>query len=358
MTELAVILAGGSGKRLWPLSRQSKPKQFISIASGVSLVRESFLQVQNLFSIEHIFIVALEEQVPQILKDIPELSEEQIIVEPEGRDSGMALALASIYLDIIYPGSTLLIYPVGIFIEYWEELEKALVHGFQFARELSCSILIGVEDENPSVYDCYLEIGDVISRDDEIAVFDIKKISNHYPPDAIMNEEVEVLRHAGIVIVECQSYLEELSEHIPEIYSSLLEIQEQIGKGKEEVIKQKLYQQMMPYQLELDILSKSKRLLALKLSKTLNNIQGWSSLSQLLEKDENDNTFTGLVEAVESHNCLVLGNDHELISLVGIKNIVVVRSQESLLILDKSEDQKVKELVKMIKNKDSYEKFL
>lgn len=358
MTEIAVILAGGSGLRLWPLSRRYRPKQYIDISSGLSLLRESFLQVQTILPKEQIFVVAPENQLPIILEILPEINEDQVILEPDQKDSGMALALAAIYLDRFYPGATLLVYPLGIILEEIEKIIESIYHGIHFARELSCSILLGVEDDNPGVYDCYLEIGDVISKDEELSVYDIKRILPHYPVEAIEIEDYHILRHTGIVIVECQNYLEELSEHTPEIYSSLLELQEQIGKGKEDVVKERLYQHAANYNLERDILSKSKRLLALNARSELNNIQGWSSISRLLEKDESNNTFTGLVESVESKNCMVLGNENDLIALVGVENLVVVRSKNAILVVNKLKDQKVKELLEKIKNKDSYEKFL
>jgi mannose-1-phosphate guanylyltransferase/mannose-6-phosphate isomerase len=378
----ALVLAGGSGTRLWPLSRKNYPKQFLKLNGKDSLLRQTVGRLLNVLARDEIIVMTSEEYRFYVRSEIKEIS--HVILERQGRNTAPAIALGIKYCTeklgcdgeevVLVAPADHVIRPVDRFVEYLKLAVKVARQGH--------IVTFGVKPDRPETGYGYIKAGaggavsteqtnriDQTDRIDQKSVASDKRsvISGRVTQRNHINEKDEINQtylpveafiekpdaatatgyldvgnyywNSGMFAFSIKTMTEELRKHAPAIGGML-------GRSFDEMNNQ--FHEMPEISIDYAVMEKSERVALLPMDLYWNDIGSWDSLYDLLRRDANGNAAVGDVVAIDTRNCLLFGNKR-LLSTIGLEDCLVVETEDAVLIAKKGETAKVREVVNRLK---------
>ena len=345
---IPVILAGGSGTRLWPLSRKLHPKQFIELIGETTLFQESILRLPELVekplvicNEEHRFLTA--EQLRQI-----DRSASSIILEPVGKNTAPAIALAALKsinnnenVILLVLSADHLIQDVGKFHQAIESAKKQ--------AEKNKLVAFGIVPKSVETSFGYIK-GDV-SQDEDYYNIDEFVEKPDYKTAQKYVDSGKYFWNSGMFMFKASVYLDELDKYEPEILSACRRSCQTefhdldfVRLNKDEFLR-------CPSQsIDYAVMEKTKDAVMVELDASWNDVGSWSALWDSQPKDVNNNLISGDVILNEVNNSYVHSTSNRLVSAIGVSNLVIVDTQDAILVADKSQDQLVKNIVQNLQN--------
>ena len=348
-----VIMAGGTGTRLWPLSRKSSPKQFQALVSEKTLLRETFDRVKHLVPLENIFICTSSSFTDITLAELPELSRENLIIEPSARGTCSAIALSARTLTMRDRDIIIATIASDHAIENPEEFSRSLSAAFQIAEENREKIVtIGI---NPTKADTglgYIKIGE------EFGLFEGKKAyfidTFKEKPDQKTAEEYftsfDYLWNAGYFIFSGTNFLTQVASFVPETMRILQNFSLPLSESDA-----KNYHDCPNDPIDTAIIEKLPKESRIVVPSSLkwSDIGSFDTLFEFLKHENHtDSIFQGNTLAIHSKNNFVHTSREKLVTLVGVHNLIVVETDDALLVLHKDEAKRMKELITLLKEKN------
>ncbi|MDN6857689.1 mannose-1-phosphate guanylyltransferase/mannose-6-phosphate isomerase [Pseudomonas sp. CAN2814] len=342
---IPVILSGGSGSRLWPLSRKQYPKQFLALTGDHTLFQQTLerlvfegmeppVVVSNL---EHRFIV--QEQLEAL-----NLKTQSILLEPFGRNTAPAVAIAAMKLLAEGRDELLLILPADHVIDDQRAFQRALALATN-AAEKGEMVLFGVPADRPETGYGYIKSGDERGLPD--GVIRVERFVEK-PDEARAQQFVEeggYFWNSGMFLFRASRFLEELKKHDADIYDTcLLALERSQHDGDLINIDAATFECCPDNSIDYAVMEKTRRACVVPLAAGWNDVGSWSSIWEVHDKDADGNVTMGDVVVHDSHNCLVHGNG-KLVSVVGLEDIVVVETKDAMMIAHKDRVQDVKKVV-------------
>jgi len=345
---IPVILSGGSGSRLWPLSRKQYPKQFLALTGDHTLFQQTLerlvfegmeppVVVSNQ---EHRFIV--QEQLEAL-----NLKTQSILLEPFGRNTAPAVAIAAMKLMAEGRDELLLILPADHVIEDQRAFQRALALATN-AAEKGEMVLFGVPADRPETGYGYIKSGDERGLPD--GVIRVERFVEK-PDEARARQFVEeggYFWNSGMFLFRTSRFLEELKKHDADIYDTcLLALERSQHDGDLVNIDAATFECCPDNSIDYAVMEKTRRACVVPLAAGWNDVGSWSSIWEVHDKDADGNVTMGDVVVHDSHNCLVHGNG-KLVSVVGLEDIVVVETKDAMMIAHKDRVQDVKKVVNQL----------
>ncbi|MBD9513081.1 MULTISPECIES: mannose-1-phosphate guanylyltransferase/mannose-6-phosphate isomerase [unclassified Pseudomonas] len=345
---IPVILSGGSGSRLWPLSRKQYPKQFLALTGEHTLFQQTLerlvfegmeppVVVSNQ---EHRFIV--QEQLEAL-----DLKTQSILLEPFGRNTAPAVAIAAMKLMAEGRDELLLILPADHVIEDQRAFQRALALATN-AAEKGEMVLFGVPADRPETGYGYIKSGDERGLPD--GVIRVERFVEK-PDEARAQQFVEeggYFWNSGMFLFRASRFLEELKKHDADIYDTcLLALERSQHDGDLINIDAATFECCPDNSIDYAVMEKTRRACVVPLAAGWNDVGSWSSIWEVHDKDADGNVTMGDVVVHDSHNCLVHGNG-KLVSVVGLEDIVVVETKDAMMIAHKDRVQDVKKVVNQL----------
>jgi len=333
----SIILAGGKGIRLWPLSRQEYPKQFLKLIDGKSLLESTYERVLNLVNPEDMITITNKDYyfyVKDICSKFPKILEENIISEPVGRNTAPAIALAiQFIIEKLNTNSNevLFVFPSDHIIEPVDKFIKYMLIGKEVA-EKGYLVLFGIKPDRPETGYGYIKVGECLGNFNKVKEFTEKP--NLQTAKKYLKEG-SYLWNSGIFAFKISTFLEELKLYQPQIY-------ENISRGYEEILKS--FFNIPSISVDYAIMEKSKRIVIVPMNIYWNDIGSWESFYEIKDKDINGNVFVGDVCPINTKNSLIFSNKR-LVATVGIENVIVIETDDVVLMLKKGNGQDIKELL-------------
>ncbi|NQV15089.1 NTP transferase domain-containing protein [bacterium] len=348
MSFFAVIMAGGVGKRFWPQSRRSTPKQLLSIAGEESMLRVTVDRLKLFAPADHILIITNSDQEKGILSEIPELPSENIIIEPEGKNTAPAIGLAAIIIQHRDPEAVMGVFPADHFIQDLSSFAESIEQSIKVAADRQGLVTFGVTPSRPATGYGYIQYHD--RPDAEEPVFAVKAFAEKPDLDTakLFLKSGDFLWNSGMFVWEVDVILEAFKEFLPAIWDSLENIKRAIGLPVWNSVLTVEWATLRSISIDYGIMEKAKNVFVLKVEFDWNDVGSWDAVYEMSKKDPKGNVSRG---DVIYHNCtnnLVLG-DGRTIALMGVNNLVVVDTEDAILIMPREQTEMVKELVDYLK---------
>ena len=348
------IFVGGTGTRMWPMSRSAYPKQFQALVGEKTMFQQMIGHLLSGFSPDDVFISTSKKYVETIIEQAPMLNPDHIITEPELRDTTAAVGYAAVHIAHRFPGSMMatiwggdhLVRQRGAFIE-------ALHLAHKLALEKDLTVQINVRPTFPSTALGYIEVGERTYAEYGKNIFSyIRQVEK---PDATTAKSfmrsVNYLWHSGYRVWSIQTLLELYKKHVPEAHDALMVIKAALDTEHESQVVAEEYHKIIKKSIDYTIFEhiskEGQAVIAADLG--WNDIGTWQVLKDELADKEADNVTQGLTLLMDTTNSLVYGSKNKLIAVVGLDDIVIVDTPDALLVVPKDRAGDVKKIVEQLK---------
>lgn len=343
-----IILAGGSGTRLWPISRSAFPKQFLPFGGKDSLLQKTIKRFISNFKAEDFVIVTNQEYYHHVKSQVSEIDsalEKQIIVEPERKNTAPAIALAVKFLQEhqkIQKEECCIVSSSDHFISP----EKTFISALTLAESVAKGkkhVLFGIRPHKPETGYGYIKMQE--TKDPHI--FAVQRFVEK--PDLQKAKEYlmsgDYLWNAGIFVFHIETFLKEMQEYCPAI-----------AEKSQGTFKQMVQEFAMLPSISIDyaLMEKSHQVMVLPLDVTWSDVGSWDSVYEVLDKDQNQNVKIGNIVDIDTKNCLIIGGKR-LISTIGLEDMLIIETEDALFLGKKGESERVKNLVEELKRRKAKE---
>jgi len=358
----AVIMAGGGGTRLWPVSRKERPKQLLPLIGQETLFQSTVKRLENLFPPDRILVVTVEEQAREMRLQAPEIPEENYLIESSPRGTASVVGFAAAVLHKRDKDATMAILPSDHFIRNRDLFHYLLNAAFDVA-ENGYLVTLGITPTQPSTAYGYIQQGQPLNGQYKYPTYNVKRFIEK--PDE--NAAQQLLRtgdhswNSGMFIWRADTILNEIDNQMPELGAALKNISSAWGTESQAEVLNENWRDLKVETVDYGIMEKAERVAVLPAGGLgWSDVGMWSSLFEVLLPDMNGNiaTNSSLHLAHETHNTLVYGDSNErLIVTIGVDDMVIVDTGDVLMICKSDQSQKVRDVVGHLK-KHNQEKYL
>ncbi len=347
----SVIMAGGSGTRFWPESRHKKPKQLLALAGSRSLLQQTVDRMEPMTPPERVLIVTGQVHAEAVGEQLPALEMEQVLAEPIGRNTAAAAGVAAAWVAQKDPAAVCLVLPSDHLITdealYMETMRKAA----QVAAKEDVLVTLGLTPQYPATGFGYIEMGDV--KDDTPPQVCLVEAFHEKPDLATAREYLMGGRHfwnSGMFAWRAEVLLNEIKNHLPDLYSGLMELAPSLGTAHEAEAMARIYPQLPSISVDHGVLERTRNLRVVKADFGWSDVGSWEAMSELWPADSNGNVSKGgRLLAMESEGCVVSAGER-LVTLLGVKDLVAVVTDDVLMVVPRDRCQEVKQVIDQLKS--------
>lgn len=338
---IALIMAGGVGSRFWPLSKKEKPKQFLKILSEKSMLQMTVERLFPKFKIDDIYIVTAASQVELTKEHLPQLPPENIIVEPFGMNTAPCIALSALYLSQKYPkNEKMFVLPADHLIANVEEFHRTIEVGSNAANDENL-VTFGIKPTYPATGYGYIESGNKVNKE----VFEVNKFKEkpNYETAEKFLKNGNFFWNSGMFLWKLETILNAFANHQPQIFVLFSAIEKKWGI---DASIEKEYHQMPRIPIDIGIMEKSEKRVVVPVDYGWSDVGSWKSLYDVSRKDENENVLKCNNATVDSKNNYVKST--KFVALIGVENLVVVETDDAILITSKDRAEEVKKITEQL----------
>ncbi len=341
-------MAGGVGSRFWPLSTTERPKQFLDVLGiGKSLLRLTFERLQKFIPAEHIYILTNTAYQDLVLEQLPELTAAQVLCEPERKNTAPCIAYAAAKINALDPDATLLVSPADHLIINEMRFEQIIETAWQTAQAGQL-VTLGIEPTRPDTGYGYIEFEKTenTTKGSACPVLQFREKPNLATAEAFLSAG-NYFWNAGIFVWKAAVVLEALKAHQTDIYEIFSTEPAVYGTDQEVDFLKKAFAACPDISIDFAIMEKAQNVSMVLADFDWSDLGTWGSLTTHLHKDAQQNSIIGQnVHAFDTNNCLVNVPAHKTVLLDGLQDYIVVDSDDKLMVLRLSNEQKLKEYLK------------
>jgi mannose-1-phosphate guanylyltransferase len=343
----ALILAGGSGQRFWPVSRDALPKQLLQLFGEKTLLELTVERLQGVVPKENIVILTNAQQVAGVRAVLPDLPAENVIAEPEKRDTAPAIGLGIGWVAARDPQATMMVLPADHLIQDTAAFQSVLIGAAETAEASQALVTIGIKPTWPCPSYGYVERGQSASFPtvkQPVSTYEVTRFREK--PDTALAEHFlaqgNFTWNAGMFIWSVPAAVKELTQHAPEIAAFIMEL----GRSKDFPHTVSTQFGTLP-KLSIDyaLMEKASRVLNIEATFDWDDVGNWTSVGRYLKEDERGNQCNGVLTQHESGNNIVFGQNGQHIALLGVQDLIVVSAKDALLVTTKAHAESIKKLV-------------
>jgi len=341
----ALILAGGSGTRFWPLSRQRRPKQLLPMAGEQSLMQVTVARLRPLVEPESVWVCTTSRLAGAVAQQLPDVPPSQILAEPEGRNTAPAIGWAVSQMPSEVQEGVVAVLPADHFMADEQSFRSVLGSAARIAETEGRIMTLGVSATRPEIGYGYLELGEILNQETGLR----KVVRFTEKPDQataqLFFDSGNYLWNAGIFVFPGQLLLRRLAEYQPEIASGLAALRadpERLAK---------IYGSLPSISIDHAVMEKLGDLGTLPLDCGWSDLGSWEALWELLDKDAVGNVMRGSGVVIDSKDNLIYA-DSGTVSLVGVEGLVVVKTADAVLVVPKERSQEVRRIIAELRQTD------
>jgi mannose-1-phosphate guanylyltransferase len=357
----AVIMAGGGGTRLWPVSRKEKPKQLLPLLGKETLFQGTVARLEKLFPPEHILVVTVAEQAREMREQVPSIPEENYLIEPAPRGTASVVALAAAVLKKRDSQAIIAMQTADHHIRN-KDLFHYLIRTAIDVAEKGYLVTLGITPTFPSTGYGYIQQGEALDGDYKYPVFTVKRFKEK-PDEATAHQLLRSGDHSwnsGMFVWHVDSILAEIEKQMPDLYTAVGKIASVWDTPNQKDVVEKVWYGLKSQTIDYGIMERAEKVAVLPAGGLgWSDVGSWDSLFEVLLPDMDGNVSTNAQHlGLDTHNTLVYSNDDQrLVVTIGLDDMVVVDTGEILMICKVDQSQKVKDVVEHLK-KHHQDKYL
>jgi mannose-1-phosphate guanylyltransferase len=363
--QYGVIMAGGAGTRLWPLSRGNKPKQLLSVLKGKSLLQLSYERLRGILPADRIFVCTASKHAVQVMENLPELPRENLLGEPVGRDTANAVGFSAAVIRKRDPDAVLAVVTADHVIEPVETFQAALKTAFDVTAEYpEALVTFGIIPTYAHTGLGYIHRGEPLKSKKAAEYKGAYRVQafKEKPDKPTADSYVESRRYywnSGMFVWRADTVLNELSQHLPAGAKAYAQIADAWGTANQESVLKSVYEKLPKISIDYALMepasqNKGKaRVMTVEMPVQWLDIGSWPALAETISVDDHDNAVDAETAVLlDSDNNIVISHDPgHLISTIGLSDMIIIHTPDATLICPKNEAQRVKDLVGKVKDK-------
>ena len=347
-----VIMAGGVGSRFWPLSKKNRPKQFLDIlGTGKTLIQSTFERFASICPAENFLVVTNADYKELVLQQLPDIKEDQVLLEPIMRNTAPCIAYANHKIQKRNPNASIIVTPADHLILNETKFLKVLSEGIEFVQDGNKLLTLGIHPSRPETGYGYIQVSNnaVKSYTD---IYPVKTFTEkpHLELAKVFQESGEFFWNSGIFVWKLAAIQESFNLYLPDINHLFASGLDKIDTKEEQEFIDQIYPKCENISIDYGILEKSENVFVYCSEFGWSDLGTWGSMYEHSTKDDNKNAIQGEnIMLYESKNCLINVSNDKLVVVQGLKDYIVVETNNTLLICPKRDEQEIKKIVNDVK---------
>jgi mannose-1-phosphate guanylyltransferase len=350
-------MAGGAGTRLWPLSRRGRPKQSLKLVGERTLFERTVDRITPTFRPEEIFVVTGSEHAASLMAQKPELAPENYVIEPEGRGTAPAIGLGAIHLRRKDPDAIMAILTADHFIADAERFRRVLAAAAEVAAQ-GHLVTLGIWPSAPVTGYGYIKQGKNLGKVAGFSTFRVERFTEKPDPETALRmvESGDYTWNSGMFIWRADRIMQEFRRQMPELHAQLTEIEATLGTPDYEPTLNRIWPEAARQTIDYGVMEGAQNVVVLPVEIGWSDIGSWTSLWELLPADREGNTVVGPHVGVGTRDTLVFGKEGgRLIATVGLEDVMIVDTEDALLVCSREREQDVRKIVQRLKKEGQKE---
>ncbi len=351
----AVIMAGGVGTRFWPRSREKFPKHLLEIIGKGSMLQNTVKRLEGIVHTGDIFIVTNKLQRAQVIKQLPQVPENNVIVEPVGRNTAPCIALAAFHVRKADPKAVMIVLPADHMILDETEYRRVIRLAVEVADKSESLLTVGIKPTHPETGYGYIQVDSDEKHGAEYRALGVYRVQAFAEkPNLQVAERFlasgDFLWNSGMFVWRNDVILSELERCIPDQFSELAKIDKAIGTPQYQQTLDLVYGMIRGISIDYGVMEKAGTVYVIPASFGWNDLGSWDEVARVSGKDDSGNTITGTVIQKDTHNSYIF-SPTKVVATIGVDDLIIVNTDDALLVCRKGRSQEVKEISDYLKRK-------
>ena len=355
MKKTALIMAGGRGERFWPRSRKQLPKQFLSLTDdGKTMIQLTVERILPLVEQEDIYIATNRDYLPLIREQLPLIPESNILLEPVGRNTAPCIAAGAALIRTKYEDALMMVLPSDHLIRYNGMFQTTLKEACEVAEKGDNLVTIGITPDHPETGYGYIRFAGESAQGRAFAVDSfVEKPTLEKAKEYLASNDY--LWNSGMFVWKISSVMKRFRELMPEVYEGAKQLQEAFANGSGEETLQKIFPTFPSISIDYGIMEKSQNIYTIPGAFGWDDVGSWLAVERIRQSNESGNIVSGNVITIDTRNCIIQAQG-KLIATVGLKDLVIVDTEDATLICDKASTGDIKKVLENLRicNRNEY----
>ena len=347
-----VIIAGGRGTRFWPSSRNDNPKQLLEIVGKDNMLQMTIDRLKKIKNLEDIFIVTGERLAPKIQKNITGIRKKNIIIEPSGKNTAPAIALAAMHIKRIRENALMAVFPADHLIIGAQQFLKTIRSSVRIANKKNGLVTIGVNPTYPSTGYGYIQYNKKIPELN-LNAFKVKAFAEkpHLTLAKRFLKSGDFLWNGGMFVWRVDIFYKEMKKYMPDLYSQMNKIEKRIIAKKDY---SNIWKSVVSESIDYALLEKSNSIYTVKADFKWNDLGSWSSVYDVSSKSKEKNAIRGSGVVIDGSNNLI-ESKKQFTAIIGASNLVVITTPDATLVVPREKAEEVKDIVLYLEKKKRHD---
>jgi mannose-1-phosphate guanylyltransferase len=348
----AVIMAGGKGTRFWPRSRERMPKHLLDILGERTIIRETVDRIRPIVPADRTLVVTGRSHAAEVIRQLPEIPPENILIEPVGRNTAPCIGLAALHILSRVRDEIMLVLPSDHRIGDETAFRRILQAAAGEAMQGDSLVTIGIRPTGPETGYGYIEQGDLSSTFGDDKIYRVRSIREKPP-----REQAERFLaqggfswNSGMFVWKASTIVKAIERFLPALHRGLMQIREAIGTDREEEVLTEVYAGLQPISIDYGVMEKSGEVLVIPGSFGWSDLGSWDALWEVSARDAKGNAVRGEFIGIDAADSLI-HSPRKLVALIGVRDLLVIETEDALLVCRRGRSQDVRKVVEEIERR-------